>query len=78
VNDEIGFKVLKDVKQRLDAYDPDGTKTLWMKNSEIGHYWMARELSDVTVAPADAAATPSWWRAAGPTRRSIWRRARRA
>jgi hypothetical protein len=49
VNDRIGFKVLKEVKQRLDAYDPDGTKTLWMKNSEIGHYWMARELSDLSV-----------------------------
>ncbi|MCS6858781.1 MAG: hypothetical protein NZT92_00510 [Abditibacteriales bacterium] len=49
VNDQIGFKVLKEVKRRLDAYDPDGTKTLWMKNSEIGHYWMARELSDIKL-----------------------------
>jgi hypothetical protein len=49
VNDQIGFRTLKEVKQRLDAYDPDGTKTLWMKNSEIGHYWMARELSEVSV-----------------------------
>ena len=29
----------------------DGTKTLWMKTSEIGHYWMARELTDITVLP---------------------------
>ena len=49
VNDQIGFKVLKTVKRRLDAYDPDRTKTLWMKNSEIGHYWMARQLSDIAV-----------------------------
>jgi len=49
VNEQIGFKVLKEVKRRLDAYDPDGTKTLWMKNSEIGHYWMARELSELRV-----------------------------
>jgi hypothetical protein len=49
VNHEVGFKVLKEVKRRLDAYDPDGTKTLWMKNSEIGHYWMARELSDIAA-----------------------------
>jgi len=49
VNDLVGFKVLKQVKQRLDAYDPDRTKTLWMKNSEIGHYWMARELSELSV-----------------------------
>jgi hypothetical protein len=49
VNDRVGFTVLKEVKRRLDAYDPDGTRTLWMKNSEIGHYWMARELSDVSV-----------------------------
>lgn len=50
VNEEVGFGVLKEVKRRLDAYDPDGTKTLWMKNSEIGHYWMARELSEIEVA----------------------------
>ena len=50
VNDRIGFKVLKEVKKRLDAYDPDKTKTIWMKNSEIGHYWMARELSELSVA----------------------------
>jgi len=48
-NEEVGFKVLKEVKRRLDGYDPDGTKTLWMKTSEIGHYWMARELSDIVV-----------------------------
>ncbi|MBM3215342.1 hypothetical protein FJZ36_10560, partial [Candidatus Poribacteria bacterium] len=35
VNDQVGFGVLRDVKRRLDAYDPDGTRTLWMKNSEI-------------------------------------------
>ena len=55
VNNEIGFDVLKTVKQRLDAYDPDSTKTRWMKNSEIGHYWMARQLSDITVGTEDAA-----------------------
>lgn len=48
VNEQVGFKVLKEVKRRLDAYDPDRTKTLWMKTSEIGHYWMARQLSDIT------------------------------
>ena len=53
VNDEIGFQVLKIVKQRLDAYDPDGTKTIWMKNSEIGHYWMARRLSNIQPVPND-------------------------
>jgi len=50
VNDQVGFKVLKEVKRRLDAWDPDGTKTLWMKTSEIGHYWMARELTEVQVS----------------------------
>ena len=49
VNEQIGFKVLKEVKKRLDAYDPDRTKTLWMKNSEIGHYWMARQLSELSL-----------------------------
>jgi hypothetical protein len=47
--EEVGFNVLKEVKRRLDRYDPDKTKTLWMKTSEIGHYWMARQLSDMTV-----------------------------
>jgi hypothetical protein len=51
VNDQVGFKVLKEVKRRLDAYDPDGTKTIWMKTSEIAHYWMARELTDVQAMP---------------------------
>jgi len=50
VNDQIGFKVLKEVKHRLDAYDPDGAKTLWMKTSEIAHYWMARSLTDVQTS----------------------------
>lgn len=47
VNDGVGFKVLKEVKRRLDRYDPDRTQTIWMKNSEIGHYWMARQLSSI-------------------------------
>ena len=47
--EEIGFQILQEVKRRLDRYDPDGTKTQWMKFSEIGHYWMARQLSDITV-----------------------------
>ena len=49
--EEVGFDVLKEVKRRLDAYDPDGLKTRWMKTSEIGHYWMARQLSDINVTP---------------------------
>ena len=47
--EKLGFDVLKTVKSRLDNYDPDRTKTRWMKTSEIGHYWMARELTDITV-----------------------------
>ena len=46
-NDHVGFRVLKEVKHRLDAFDPDGTKTLWMKTSEIAHYWMRAHLTDV-------------------------------
>ncbi|MBX3012163.1 MAG: hypothetical protein KF832_11685 [Caldilineaceae bacterium] len=46
--DEVGFDVLKTVKRRLDAYDPDGVKTRWMKTIDIGRYWMARQLSDIT------------------------------
>ncbi len=47
--EETGFQVLQEVKRRLDAYDPDGSRTRWMKFSEIGHYWMARELSTIAV-----------------------------
>jgi len=47
--EKCGFDILKTVKARLDNYDPDGTKTLWMKTSEIGHYWMAHELTDITA-----------------------------
>jgi hypothetical protein len=53
---EVGFNVLKEVKRRLDAYDPDGSSTRWMKFSEIGHYWMARELSEITVTQDSASA----------------------
>ena len=48
---EVGFDVLKEVKRRLDTYDPDGSKTRWMKTSAIGHYWMARQLSEVRSEP---------------------------
>jgi hypothetical protein len=47
--EKCGFDVLKTVKSRLDNYDPDGTKTFWMKTSEIGHYWMAREFTEIIV-----------------------------
>jgi len=59
VNDQIGFKVLKTVKRRLDAYDPDRTKTIWMKNSEIGHCWMARQLSEVDAQGQKFTCAPS-------------------
>ncbi len=49
VNQEIGFGVLRTVKRRLDAYDPDRIRTIWMKTSEIAHYQMARELSIISV-----------------------------
>ena len=52
--EKLGFDVLKTVKARLNDYDPDGTKTLWMKTSEIGHYYMARELTDITGFPVGA------------------------
>jgi len=52
--EEVGFRVLQEVKRRLDRYDPDGTRTRWMKTSEIGHYWMARQLSDLAVTSLGA------------------------
>ena len=53
-----GFKTLKIVKRRLDALDPDRTRTLWVKTSEIGRYEMAKKLSDIAItagAKADEA-----------------------
>jgi hypothetical protein len=58
-NDAPGFKTLKTVKRRLDALDPDRTRTLWMKTSEIGRYEMAKKLSDITVTTATTAAEAS-------------------
>lgn len=52
--EEVGFEVLKEVKRRLDTYDPDGAKTRWMKTSAIGHYAMARELSDISTTATGA------------------------
>ena len=54
-NNGPGFKTLKIVKRRLDAFDPDRTRTVWMKTSEIGRYAMARQLSEVTVERANGA-----------------------
>lgn len=54
--EEIGFQVLQEVKRRLDAYDPTGAQTRWMKTSAIGHYWMARTLSDIQSSPGEAGA----------------------
>lgn len=47
--EEVGFDVLKAIKQRLDRLDPDQTQTLWMKFSAIGLYWMTRGLSEIDV-----------------------------
>lgn len=47
--EEVGFDVLKEVKRRLDRYDPDQSKTIWMKTSEIAHYEMARQLSEIST-----------------------------
>jgi hypothetical protein len=54
-NNGPGFKTLKEVKRRLDAFDPDRTRTRWMKTSEIGRYWMARQLSEVAIEPGAGA-----------------------
>lgn len=55
--EEVGFQVLQEVKRRLDRFDPDGSRTCWMKFSEIGHYWMARGLSDISVTASDQGST---------------------
>jgi hypothetical protein len=52
--EEVGFQVLKEVKRRLDAFDPDGTRTRWMKTSAIGRYEMARRLSEIQAAETDS------------------------
>lgn len=47
---EVGFNVLKEVKRRLERFDPDATRTLWMTISEIRRYEMARQLCDISVS----------------------------
>ena len=42
--EEVGFNVFKTVVQRLNQLDT----ILWMKTSEIAHYWMARAMADIT------------------------------
>lgn len=43
--EEVGFNILKEVVQRLDAgYD----NLLWMKQREIARYWAARELTRIS------------------------------
>lgn len=54
-NGAPGFKTLKIVKRRLDALDPDRTRTLWVKTSDIGRYEMAKKLSDIAIAPGVSA-----------------------
>lgn len=49
-----GFAILKEVKRRLDRYDPTGERTCWMKTSEIARYWAARQLAWVDELPAPA------------------------
>jgi hypothetical protein len=42
--DRVGFNIFKEVVKRLDAhYD----HLIWMKNSEIARYWVARELTRI-------------------------------
>jgi hypothetical protein len=44
--EKIGFKILKEVKKRLDQkYD----NLIWMKLSEISRYWAAKELTSFTL-----------------------------
>lgn len=51
--EEYGFGVLKEVKRRLDAYDPDAERTIWMTNGEIARYYAAREMATVAVQRAE-------------------------
>ena len=44
--DKVGFKILKEIKKRLDQkYD----NLIWMKLSEISRYWAAKELTDISI-----------------------------
>jgi hypothetical protein len=45
--EEVGFNIFKTVVERLNQLP----NILWMKTSEIAHYWMAREM--VTIEEAD-------------------------
>jgi hypothetical protein len=44
--EQVGFKILKEVKKRLDQkYD----HLIWMKLNEIARYWAAKELTTITA-----------------------------
>ena len=44
LREEVGFKVFQEVVRRLHArYD----HLIWMKNSEIARYWVAKELTRI-------------------------------
>ncbi len=42
--DKVGFKILKEVKKRLDQ---KYNNLIWMKLSEIARYWAAKELTSI-------------------------------
>ena len=39
----VGFRIFQRAVERINEYH--GDTTLWMKNSEIAHYWAAKELT---------------------------------
>ena len=51
--EEVGFNIFKTVVQRLNQLDT----ILWMKTSEIAHYWMARAMVEIAEAKTGLAIT---------------------
>ena len=49
---EVGFNIFQRAVERINKHH--GDTTLWMKNSEIAHYWAAKELTAATSTEAKA------------------------
>ena len=45
--DRRGFRVLQQVVERLRTHDPDGSRTLWQKPSQITRYACARSMANL-------------------------------
>lgn len=71
--EELGFRIFQTVVERLNRLP----NILWMKTSEIAHYWMARAMADIMEQPdgwtiASPMACPRFTLRLSPARPAKW------